>query len=1156
MLLIHRAERADALVGLLGDLLEQPLDDPMAREVISVPTRGIERWLSQQLSLRLGASPNRGDGVCANIDFPFPGALVTRAVAAAQGLDGDRDPWAPERCVWPLLEVIEESLGEAWLGLLAAHLGATGAGVDSARRARRFGVARHIADLFDRYGVHRPEMMRAWAAGEDVGGLAQPLAAGASWQAELWRRLRDRVAEPSPAERLEASCALLRTDGSLVDLPSRLCLFGLTRLPRTYLEVLRALAAHREVHLFLLYPSPVLWARSTQVASGLASVTRRAEDPTADLPRNALLASWGRDAREMQVVLAAAGAERGEHRPVDEPATTLLRRIQADIRADRAPPGFGSGHQEDARALLPAGDRSLQVHACHGRSRQVEVLRDAILHLLAGDPSLEPRDIIVMCPDIEEFAPLIQATFGTADGTADGSGDEDDAGGPRLPGLPVRLADRSLRQTNALLGVIAELLDLAGGRVTVSQVLDLAGRDPVRRRFGFDDTELALVKEWVTATGARWGLDGADRVAFGLHGMEGGTWRAAMDRILLGVTMADEDERIVGGVVPYDDIGSSSISLAGRFAEFIDRLGVALGDLRRSMPITGWIATLSGAADALTSTVGRAAWQRSQLDRILAGVAEEAVTQTGPSRSLLTLVEVRALLGDRLRGRPTRANFRTGHLTVCTLVPMRSVPHRVVCLLGLDDGAFPRHVSPDGDDITQADPLVGDRDARSEDRQLLLDALLAATDCLVITYTGHDERTNAPRSPAVPVGELLDVVDRTARLEGGGLARTRVVVHHPLQPFDPRAFTPGSLIDGRPWSFDPVALGGARALLMPRRGKPAFLEGPLPDLASNLLELDDLMRFVENPVKAFLRARLAIRLTDVDDEASDALPIELNHLELWGVGQHLLRARLDGADPEACLRAESSRGLLPPGPLGASVLAMVTPVVETIVAEASKLAGAARRESVQVDVALGGGRRLVGSLPDVTGDLALAASYSRLAPKQRLAAWVRYLALVAAQPERPFQAVTIGKARFRPGRPGTVSVARVGPFPGNAAQRRTTALAHLSLLVDLYDRGMREPLPIYCDTSAAYVAALAAGKDALSAAAGAWVSAWNFPREDKSPENLLVLGGERTLGELMAETPRDDEVGAGWDAAETSRFGRYARRLWDGLLVHEELADL
>ncbi len=1141
MLHLHRAERADVLVEALGALLAEPLDDPLEAEVVAVPTRGVERWLTQRLSGRLGATPGRADGVCANVEFPFPGRLIGGAMAAATGVDRDNDPWLPERSVWPLLEVVDAWLGEPWLAPLAAHLGATAAAGDqevAGRRARRFTSVRHIADLYDRYGVHRPAMLRRWAAGDDTDGGGRPLRDDAAWQARLWRHLRDRIDRPSPAERLDEACALLAKEGSPCDLPRRLSLFGLTRLPASYLQVLHALAVERDVHLFLLHPSPTLWQRVAETAPRPLGIVRRSDDPTADVAHNRLLGSWGRDAREMQLVLTAgAGPQADHHRPLEAPAATLLERIQADVRADRSPPGPPLPGQADTRPMLDAADRSVQVHSCHGQARQVEVLRDAILHLLAENETLEPRDVIVMCPDIETFAPLIHAD------------------------LRVRLADRSLRQTNPLLGVVSELLTLADARLTASQVLDLVSRDPVRRRFRLDDDDLARTQEWVAATGVRWGLDAAHRAPFKLDRLDANTWRSGLDRVLLGVAMADEGQRLVGGIVPLDDVDSSAIDLAGRLAELLDRLHAALDSLRDPQPAPDWTAAIAAAADALTATSEADSWQRAQLGRLLDEVVEEATFDGATSSAELALPEVRALLADRLRGRPTRANFRTGHLTICTLVPMRSVPHRVVCLLGLDDGVFPRKTARDGDDLILDDPYVGDRDARSEDRQLLLDAVLAATERLVVTYAGRDERTNVERPPAVPVGELLDVVDRTVRIEAGPGGRERpasqqVVVSHPLQPFDARNFTAGTLVPDRPWSFDAVALDGARALAGPRPHPPAFLSGRLAPVAGDVVELADLDRFVQHPVKAFLRQRLGISLTERSEDVDDALPVELDHLERWAVGDRLLTARLAGADLDACVAAEVARGSLPPGALAGPVLDDVCPAVEELVAAATELIGTADDlRSVEVALRLPDGRLLVGTVPGVRGTLAATVIYSRVAPKHRLAAWARFLTLSAAHPAAGFQAITIGRRRADAPRRWQVTVARLAAFEGDPSGRREQALHHLGRLVELYDRGMCEPLPLYCETSAAHATARAAGEDAEDAARRVWQSDWNFPKEDSHPEHLLVLGGARSFAELLAAPPCDDEQGDAWAADERTRFGRYARRLWDGLLEREEVGD-
>ncbi|HTX46598.1 MAG TPA: exodeoxyribonuclease V subunit gamma, partial [Solirubrobacteraceae bacterium] len=510
MLHLHRAERADRLADALAEILSAPPADPFTPDVIAVPTRGMERWLTQRLSARLGVSDGRGDGVCANIDFPFPGRLIGGAIAVASGVEPEEDPWPPERSVWPLLALVQECRSEPWFAHLAPQFGGQ----------RRFGQARLTADLFDHYGIRRPAMLRAWERGEDVDGSGAQLTISACWQPELWRRLRAAIGSESPAERLELACGRLREDPALLELPDRVSLFGLTRLPASYVQALAALGAGRELHLFLLHPSPALWrAIAEATAEHPRALARpRAADPTARLAENRLLRSWGGDSRELQLVLSAAGEHSDHHHSLKGAAEdTLLHRIQSDVVANRPPPGPPIQGETDQRFELTPTDRSIEIHACHGPARQVEVLREAIMHLLAEDPALEPRDVIVMCPDIETFAPLIGATFGST------SLEPAEEFEPGRTDLRVRLADRSLRQTNPILAAVARLIELTELRLTASQLIDLASSEPVRRRFRFSDDDLARIQDWIVECGIRWGLDAAHRVSYNLEEVPAGT---------------------------------------------------------------------------------------------------------------------------------------------------------------------------------------------------------------------------------------------------------------------------------------------------------------------------------------------------------------------------------------------------------------------------------------------------------------------------------------------------------------------------------------------------------------------------------------------------------------------------------------------------------
>ena len=1127
---LHRAARTDLLADELGELLATPLADPFASEVVVVPARGVERWLTQRLSHRLGAGPSGGDGVCAGVRFLQPASLVGMLL----GRDRD-DPWHPDRLVWPLLGTIDESLGEAWCATLATHLGHGLDGEEGElRRSRRWSVARRLAELFASYAVQRPALVREWREGRDTDGAGEPLAPDLAWEAELWRRLLARMAAAghveAPDVRHDRVCTALRSgEVAGLDLPDRLSLFGHTRLPETEIDLLVALAAHRDVHLWLAQPSAALW--SAVAAAGI-EVGPRDESASAQLAHHPLLASLGRDSRELATVLGArvragqaadAGAAPDPGAPDD-----LLGWLQADLRANRVL----SVEERAARVLRP-DDRSLQVHACHGPARQVEVLRELLVGMLEDDPTLEPRDIVVMCPDVETYAPLISAGFGMGELIGEGSAA---AGSELHPAhqLRVRLADRATSSTNPLLAVAVVLVDLAGGRATASQVLDLLARPVCRRRFGFTDDDLARMTRWVAEAGVRWGIDATQRAAYAMDGFEHNTWRAGLDRLLLGVAMSDDDYRHVGRGLPVDDIASGEIELVGRLSEAVTRLGDCLGALDGASAADQWFAALTEGVRDLCEVDDDEAWQLPQFERELAracvgaGSADESdEDSTGVP---LRLADVRALLQARLAGRPTRSNFRTGTLTVCTMVPMRSVPHRVVCLVGLDDGVFPRSSGVNGDDVLGRRPRVGERDLRGEDRQLLLDAILAAGERLVITYTGAAEHTGQERPPAVPLGELLDALDRTSATP----VRDRVVVRHPLQGFDPRNHVPGELVGTGPFSFDRASLAGARASVRERTPVPAFLSGPVPARPAQDVSLADLIDFVHRPARSFLRGRLDVATPFEPGEVADAIPVDLDNLERWAIGDRLLRAVLSSDDPattgEAVMLAEQLRGSLPPFGLGYGALSDVVRDCQALLQQSAPLRATPAR-SVDVDVDLGDGRRLTGTVPRVHGNQLVDVTYSRPGPKQRIASWLRVLALSASHPDENWSSHAIARARGGPQR------ALAGPLDHRASE-------WLRAVVDLYDEGAVRPLPIPLKTAHAWAEARAKELrgmdiDPVEVAARSWVTdpfnSYGITGEDDDAVHRRIWGHDAPVSVLI-------------DAGLPS----YAWTLWEPLLAGAE----
>ncbi len=1106
---LHRGTDTTALADGLAELLAQPPDDPFAEELVVVPAKGVERWLTQRLSHRLGVGDRGGDGVCAGVRFLNPRSLV----ALLTGTERD-DPWDPDRFVWPLLDVIDASLPEPWCATLAQHLGHGDDTVQGQlRRDRRYSVARRLAGLFASYAVQRPSVLTQWEEGRDTAGAGADLPDDLLWQAELWRRLCAQVGAPPPDQRHRAVCDAIRSGAELA-LPDRLSMFGHTRLPVTEIELLRAVGEVREVHLWLPQASPAAWDRIAEESA--AGPVRRTADDTGRLLTHPLLASLGRDSRELQRALTWLGPVHDQALlPDGSAAGSLLARLQAEVRADLEA-------EREADALAP-GDRSVQVHACHGATRQVEVLREVLVGLMADDPTLEPRDILVMCPDVEAYAPLFSAAFGLGDA----------AGSEAHPAhrLRVRLADRGLMSTNPLLALAGALVTVAGGRGKASEMLDIAAAAPVRHRFRISDDDLVTLTRWTEQSGVRWGLVPQQREDHQLSGFRQNSWDAGLDRILLGAAMAEDAGRNLAAVLPLDDVGSTQIDLAGRLAELVTRVQTSVQLLREATTVDGWIDQLHVGVRALADVPFVDRWQLAQFERELDAIREAADGRC----TELGLADVRTLIEQRTEPRPTRANFRTGHLTVATMVPMRSVPHRVVCLVGLDDGVFPRGSVTDGDDVLARDPITGERDPRSEDRQLLLDAVMSARETLVVTYAGANEHSGQPRPPAVPLGELLDALDRTA--PG---ARAQVLTEHPLQPFDVRNFAPSS---AGPRSFDRAALAGARATTQPRSPKPPLLPDPLPpappaDDGSRDVALADLRSFLTHPVRGFLRQRLDVSVPAEHDKVDDALPVEVDSLQAFAVGDRVLRAVIAGAEPSGVLLAEQLRGDLPPLRLGEQQLSEITGRCQAMLT-ASHDVRQAEPHSYDVTVDLGGGRRLTGVVPDVRGHKVARISYSNLGAKHRLEAWVDLLALSAGFPDQMWRSDVFGWH----GRTKRAQHALVGPLDHSCVDL-------LRDLVDLYDRGLREPLPMPLKTGLAYAEAVHGHRDGGRAAFYAWATndSSPVPGEQDDASHVRVYGRKATL-RCLEQPVRDDER---W-SNEQHRLGQLALRLWEPLLDREQV---
>ena len=963
------------MAARLAQVLSDPMADPMASEWIVVTTAGVQRWLGLELARRLGSSgADRSDGVAANLDMIFPGTLARRVLSP----DTDRanDPWHLDRLAWVVLDVLESSAAATDTRLGPLNRLAPG--------ATRWGRARRLADLFDRYLLHRPSMLDSWAGGRDVDGAGTPLPDRAAWQPHLWRLVHARIGVPSPAERHAERLAEIRAGDCPSDIPERVSLFGLSTLPggAPFLELLEALGTQRDVHLLAHQPSPAMTRAVTESASmAQHRAVHRIEDRSGELVSHPLLLSWACPARESLVLLAGHLTELASDEPgeVVEP-TTLLEKVQHDLHTDTAPAGDFSPDRSD---------RSIQIHTCHGNTRQVEVLRDQILHLLADDPTLTEDDVVVFCPALDEFAPLIESVLGPPAGSAEYS---DETTMPGVPTLSYRLTDRSLRATYPLLGALGALVELLDSRFSDAAVLDFANLGPVRERFELEDEDLTTLADWVDKANTRWGLDGAHRVRWGIPASyEAGSWRSAIDRLLLGIAVSDDPNALaVGRILPIGVEGSDT-AVVGRLADMVARLADLADAVQGTRPAQEWLRLLQDAAATLFAVDPDSVWQQTRLANVLEDLAAQAVIGSETCGVGLALADIRNLLGSQLQGTAGRSDFFRGGVTISSPTPLRGIPYRVVCLLGMDESAFAAG-SPNGDDLTTADPRLGDRDRRSDARQSLLETVLAAREHLVVIRSGRSVVTNQPVPAAVVVAELVGVVTDTIDPAVRQSAISRLTITHPRQSFDERNFgTVGSPsveagLDG-PWSFDPVARAGAASRLVSAQAPP-FLAAALADTTPAVIALADLREFLVNPPRWFLRSVLEVSLPEPPNRDTGKLiaptigasgvprsapgrdlVLTLEALDGWGLRNRFLVHRRAGGDAQSFLRRERAAELLPPGRLAQAELAEAEALIDALMGALAGLgASEPTTEHRPIDITLPNGTRIVGTVADDGGD--------------------------------------------------------------------------------------------------------------------------------------------------------------------------------------------
>jgi len=893
-LMIIHGNRLETLRELVVDWMRMHPLGPLENEVILVQSNGIAQWLQMALA---ADTDQGGSGIAAALDVQLPARFLWDSYRGVLGRDTvpEQSPLDKQPLLWRLMRLLPELLEQPEFSPLKRFL------ADDSDCRKRYQLAERLADLFDQYQVYRADWLNDWAAGEDRIGLAREgfrqLEAEEVWQPALWRAVLADVG----VERLSDSRAgihprfvehLLNNEQRPASLPRRVIVFGISSLPAQTLEALAVIGRFSQVLLGVLNPCQFHWGDIVADQDLLRHQYRRQQrrpgapvqldDSTLHQHAHPLLAAWGKQGRDYINLLdqhderAAyearfAAINGGRVDLFDEPqGSHLLAQLQSDILELRPL----AETREHWPALQAEQDHSLRFHLAHSPQREVEILHDQLLDAFANDPTLKPRDIIVMVPDVNTYAPHIQAVFG-----------QYSADDPRA--IPYTLADQGQRGQEPLLIALEHLLRLPDSRLPVSEVFDLLDVPALRNRFELNELELPTLHRWIEGAGVRWGLDQQRRETLGMPaGLEANSWRFGLRRMLLGY--AGGGATAWQGIEPYDEIGGLDAALIGPLSQLLQRLDEHEQQLRQPAAPVVWGQRLRQLLeDFFSAETERDQLLLAQLHESLANWLElcEAVKLDSP----LPLNVVAEAWLDGAGQSQLSQRFLAGAVNVCTLMPMRAIPFKRICLLGMNDGDYPRAQPPLDFDLMGRDYRPGDRSRREDDRYLLLEALLSARDGLYISWVGRSIRDNSERPPSVLVGQLRDHLAAGWCLPDGGDLLAALTTEHPLQPFSRRYFSADSALFS--YASEWRALhDGARAQ-QDNVGLPALaLEAPI--------ELAALQRFLRNPVEHFFNTRLKVWLQEQDISAEDDEPFALYGLQQHQLSQWLLE-RVQQAPPEA-----------------------------------------------------------------------------------------------------------------------------------------------------------------------------------------------------------------------------------------------------------------
>ena len=1028
----------------LASVLEEVPDNPMMPEWIGIQSRGMKQWISMRMAQNLG--------VCANMHFCFPRQMIDQILTSfmppkdqqnqqnQQDLQVQYESLNENLLFWSIMKLINENRSQKSLSSIENYIKEDETG------KKLYQLSMKIAKVFDDYQVYRSHMLIDWQNHQSHEALKDPVA---QWQAELWANIVSK--DPQNHLAFKARTFLEKFSSTNINtdsLPSRMSLFGISALPELFLQVFEKMSEIMDINLFLLTPSNQFFfdIKSERQIGRLALKGEAGIDPEHLYYEmtNPLLSSLGTAGKGFHSCLEAFNY----HEPFDDlfqdpingsgKSNTMLMQLQSDILNLIL---RRQGH-EDAPVTIAAFDTSVCIHACHSPMREAQVLKDLLLNEFEKDPELAPHDIIVMMPDIETYAPFIESVFSLE------------------TFLPFSISDRRKRSESESLDAFLKILALRNARLEQKQVLDLLLCESIARRFNIMTDEIYYIEKMAEDARILWGRDGDHRETLGLPAFEENTWQFGLQRLFMGMAMPENHGALVQDILPCQSFEGLDLEVLGKFAAFCHTLFLCLETLAGKKTIEKWCEALKKISILLMDRNYKNGEDLVFLSQTIDELKENA--QKAEFSDLVSFEVINSHIEHKLDQNISQGNFLAGNITFCNIMPMRSIPFKIVVLMGMDEKTFPRQAFTPGFNLIKKYPKPGDKSERDEDRYLFLETLLSARLKFIITYTGMSIQDNSKIPCAGVVSELADTMDQSFVFPEGYVYH----LFHPLHPFNEAYFNQTDYFFS--FSKDNCHIARALSLIGSEEGRPQkriFVHGSAEKESKEKLPgitLDELIHFFKNPVQDYMKEGLNIKVPDVEDQTHDREIFSISGLDQYTLGSFLVEQKTRSSRETQFYPIIKAMGSLPFGEKGRFEYEKMVSIASPVIDAARTIVSKKQLPPIALEINIDG-LIVSANFTDIREDGMYSLSFGKLNSARLLSGWIRHLFLnICAPPDYPKETILIG--RDPKGKKPVVTCS----FPA----LESVALKYFKELIQIYDKGRKHPFYFFCETSWLFAQAL------------------------------------------------------------------------------------